>query len=194
MTHWWYIWASEIGWGWFWGSLHWFSGMRAISCQSLQWAKGSEGHLFNCLPFPKKINFLLQVRRHQRRNGTALKWRQNTVTFFRYDYKCPLVSLLLLWRNFSDWVPLSLAGPVLFLLLIWTFVLLVSRQFIARLLVLFLSIAAGYTFCILCMYRWNPHMKHLLLLDTKILHLAWGFFPPATVYFKKSLLKPGEGG
>lgn len=40
--------------------------------------------------------------------------------------------------------------------------LLVSWQFIDRLLVLFLSIAVGYTFCILCMYRWNPHMKHLL--------------------------------
>lgn len=44
--------------------------------------------------------------------------------------------------------------------------LLVSRQFIARLLDLFPCIAAGYTFCILCMYRWNPHMKHLLWTDT----------------------------
>lgn len=86
----------------------------------LQWAMGSEGHPLNCLPLPKKINSLLELHRHQRRNVTVLKWRQKTFTFVRYDYRCSLVSLLLLWRNFSGSVPLSLAGPVLFLLLIWT--------------------------------------------------------------------------
>lgn len=121
MTSWWYIWASEIGQGWLWGVLHWFSGMRTISCHTYNEQWGQEVTLLTAFPLPKKkINSLLELHRYQRWNGIALRWRQRTFTYVRYDYRCSLVSLLLLWRNFSGSVPLSLAGPVLFLLLIWT--------------------------------------------------------------------------
>lgn len=119
MTHWWHIWASEISRGWLWG-LHRFSGMRTISFHTYNEQWGQKVTLLTAFRLPKKINSLLELNRHQRRNGTALKWRQKTFTFVRYDYRCSLVSLLLLQRNFSGSVPLSLAGPLLFLLLIWT--------------------------------------------------------------------------
>lgn len=51
----------------------------------------------------------------------ALKWRQKTVTFVRYDYVCSLVSLLSLSRNFNGSLPLSFAGSEQLLLFIWTF-------------------------------------------------------------------------
>lgn len=123
-----------------------------------QWAMGSEGHPFNCLP---KINSLLELHCHQRRNQIVLEWRQKTFTFVRYDYGCSLVPPVVIKE--SQWFSPSFifwahaAPPPLHLNLL----LLVSWHFIARLLVLFLSIAAGYTFCILCVYRY-PHMKHLL--------------------------------
>lgn len=135
----------------------------------LQWAMGSEGHPFNCLPLPKKINSLLELHRHQRRNGTALKWRQNTFTFVRYDYRCPLVSLLLLWRNFSGWIPLSLAGPVLFLLLIWTSCSLSLDSSLP---------GCWIYFCALPQAIHSAYMKHLLLTDTVKYYIHQeGFFP-----------------
>lgn len=117
-------------------------------------------------------------------------------TFVRYDNGRSLVSLLLLWRNFSGSVPLSMPG--ILLPLTWTYLLRVSWHFIVRLLVLFLSVATGYTFCILCMYRWSPHIKHLLSTHCKILHSTWGFcLQRFTTWFhgyepKKWLLNPGE--
>lgn len=111
MTHWWHIWASEIGRGWLWGLPHRSSEMRTISCHTYNEQWGQKVTLLTAVPLSKKINSLLELHRHQRRNGMALKWRQKTFTFVIYDYRCSLVSLLLLWRNFSGSVRLSLAGP-----------------------------------------------------------------------------------
>lgn len=88
MTHWWHICASEIGRGWLWGTPHRFSLDEDHLLPHPQWAMGSGGHPFNCLP---KINSLLELHCHGRRNEMALKWRQKTFTFVRYDYGCSLV-------------------------------------------------------------------------------------------------------
>lgn len=86
----------------------------------LPWTMGSRGHAFCCSLVPWKINSLLELHGHQRRNEIAIKWRQSMFTFVRYDYGCFVVSVLLLWRNFSGSFPPSSAVPALLLLFIWT--------------------------------------------------------------------------
>lgn len=81
---------------WLWGLLHRFSGMRTISCYTYNEQWGQKVTLLTAFPLPKKINSLLELHCYQRRNGMALKWRQKTFTFVRYDYRCSLDSLLLL--------------------------------------------------------------------------------------------------
>lgn len=74
------------------------------------------------LPSPYLENqFLIRTSSPSVKVWNSLKWRQKMFTFVGYDNGCSLVSLLLLWRNFSGSVPLSLARPVLLLLLTWTF-------------------------------------------------------------------------
>lgn len=74
----------------------------------------------NASAFAKKINFLLELHWYQRRKEITFKWRQKTFTFVQYGYRCSLVSRLLLWRTLGGSLPPLLAGPILFLLLIWT--------------------------------------------------------------------------
>lgn len=75
MTHWWYIWASEIGRGWYWGLLHRFSGMRAISRHTYNEQWGQKVTHLTVFLFLKKINSLLELHCHQRRNGNSVKMK-----------------------------------------------------------------------------------------------------------------------
>lgn len=136
-------------------------------------------YTLSCFPSFQKNQFLIRTSSRSEREWNSIKMKTEDGNLCQiWLWMFSLVSLLLLRRYFNSSATLSLAGLALFLLLIRTSLLPVSWQFIARLLVLFLSIAAGYTFCILYMYRWSPHMKHLLSTCTSILSVTLrGFFP-----------------
>lgn len=185
---------------WVWDVLHRFLGMRTISSHYYndQWGqKVTPSVASPCL----KNQFLIRTSSPSVKIWNSFKWRQKTLAFVRYDNGCSLVSLLLLWRNFSGSVPLSLAGPVLLLLLLltWTFCSLSLDSPLPGCLFYFCplpqAIHSAY-----CARTDEVHMR-----NTCFLHTLYNstfqhdvFFPQQfTTWFlgygeKTPLLKPGE--